>query len=45
VWKLAILLEASYHRWLAGTAVDPFFATLDEGVPALLARARAVAGA
>ena len=44
LWKLAILLEASYHRWLAGTATDPFFATLDTGVPMLLARARAVAG-
>jgi aminoglycoside phosphotransferase (APT) family kinase protein len=45
VWKLAILLEASYHRWLAGMAQDPFFATLDTGVPALLARAREVCGA
>jgi len=45
VWKLAILLEASYHRWLAGMADDPFFARLDEGVPALLARAREVCGA
>ena len=45
VWKLAILLEASYHRWLAGMADDPFFATLDTGVPALLARAREVSGA
>jgi aminoglycoside phosphotransferase (APT) family kinase protein len=45
VWKLAILLEASYHRWLAGMADDPFFARLDEGVPALLARAREISGA
>ena len=45
VWKLAILLEASYHRWLAGMADDPFFARLDDGVPALLARAREVCGA
>jgi hypothetical protein len=45
IWKLAILLEASYHRWLAGMADDAFFATLDEGVPALLARAREVSGA
>ncbi len=45
VWKLAILLEASYHRWLAGMTQDPFFQTLDSGVPALLARAREVAGA
>lgn len=45
IWKLAVLLEASYHRWLAGMAGDPFFATLDSGVPGLLARARSVAGA
>ncbi|MGZ4611370.1 MAG: phosphotransferase family protein [Actinomycetes bacterium] len=42
VWKLAILLEASYHRHLAGTTDDPFFATLADGVPALLAHARSV---
>ncbi len=45
LWKLAILLEASYARHLAGTTDDPFFALLDRGVPALLARARRVAGA
>ena len=45
IWKLAILLEASYHRWLAGMADDPFFARLDVGVPALLARARETCGA
>jgi aminoglycoside phosphotransferase (APT) family kinase protein len=45
VWKLAVLLEASYYRHLAGTTDDPFFATLETGVPALLARAREAAGA
>ncbi|MGE5765275.1 MAG: phosphotransferase family protein [Mycobacterium leprae] len=45
VWKLAILLEASYHRWLAGEAEDPFFARLEAGVPALFRRARDVCGA
>ncbi|MEI6230460.1 MAG: phosphotransferase family protein [Actinomycetes bacterium] len=45
IWKLAILLEASYYRFLAGTADDPFFAKLDQGVPALLRRAREVTGA
>ncbi len=45
LWKLAILLEASYHRWLAGSSDDAFFAELDTGVPALLARAREVCGA
>ncbi|HLY30878.1 MAG TPA: phosphotransferase family protein [Ktedonobacterales bacterium] len=42
IWKLAILLEGSYKRHLAGTTDDPFFATLDHGVPALAARALAV---
>jgi aminoglycoside phosphotransferase (APT) family kinase protein len=42
IWKLAILLEGSYKRHLAGTTDDPFFATLDAGVPALAARALAV---
>jgi aminoglycoside phosphotransferase (APT) family kinase protein len=45
IWKLAILLEASYARHLAGTTDDPFFALLDQGVPTLLARAREVAHA
>ena len=45
VWKLAVLLEASYHRHLAGSTDDPFFATLEQGVPALLAQAREVCGA
>ena len=45
IWKLAILLEASYHRWLAGMSDDPFFASLDAGVPALLRRARETCGA
>jgi aminoglycoside phosphotransferase (APT) family kinase protein len=44
-WKLAILLEASYNRHLAGTTDDPFFALLDVGVPALLDYARRVSGA
>jgi aminoglycoside phosphotransferase (APT) family kinase protein len=44
IWKLAVLLEASYHRHLAGSTDDPFFATLEQGVPALLAHARATSG-
>ena len=39
VWKLAILLEGSYARHLMGTTDDPFFAALEQGVPALAARA------
>ncbi|MGO8951379.1 MAG: phosphotransferase family protein [Ktedonobacterales bacterium] len=42
IWKLAILLEGSYARHLAGTTDDPFFAQLGEGVPALAHRALAV---
>jgi aminoglycoside phosphotransferase (APT) family kinase protein len=44
-WKLAILLEGSYARHLAGMTDDPFFARLGEGVPGLAARALAVARA
>ena len=40
VWKLAILLEGSYARHLAGMTDDPFFAEMEHGVPALAARAR-----
>lgn len=43
VWKLAILLEGSYARHLMGTTDDPFFASLEEGVPALAARALSIA--
>ncbi len=42
IWKLAVLLEGSYKRHLAGTTDDPFFATLGVGVPALASRALAV---
>ena len=44
LWKLAILLEGSYRRFIEGTATDPFFALLDDGVPRLAARARAYSG-
>lgn len=43
-WKLAILLEGSYARHLAGATDDPFFARMEAGVPALALRGRAVAG-
>jgi aminoglycoside phosphotransferase (APT) family kinase protein len=39
VWKLAILLEGNYVRYLAGTTDDSFYALLDKGVPALARRA------
>jgi aminoglycoside phosphotransferase (APT) family kinase protein len=43
VWKLAILLEGSYARHLAGVTDDPFFGGLEEGVPALAAIALSLA--
>ena len=39
IWKLAILLEGSYARHLAGMTDDPFFAQMEEGVPSLARRA------
>jgi aminoglycoside phosphotransferase (APT) family kinase protein/kynurenine formamidase len=39
LWKIAILLEGSYQRFLAGTTADPFFVLLEDGVPRLAARA------
>ena len=45
IWKLAILLEGSYARHLAGVTDDPFFAELEHGVPALARRARGEARA
>lgn len=40
VFKLATLLEGSYARHLAGVTDDPFFAELEDGVPALARRAQ-----
>ena len=45
IWKLAILLEGSYARHLAGMTDDPFFAKMEQGVPELAARALEVAKA
>jgi len=42
IWKLAILLEGSYARHLAGMTDDPFFAKMEQGVPALARRALAL---
>lgn len=44
IWKLAILLEGSYARHLAGMTDDLFFARMEQGVPALGERARSIAG-
>jgi aminoglycoside phosphotransferase (APT) family kinase protein len=43
IWKLAILLEGSYARHLAGMTDDPFFARMEQGVPELAERARSIA--
>ena len=40
-WKAAIFLEGSYRRFGAGTTEDPYFASLEAGVPDLAALARA----
>jgi aminoglycoside phosphotransferase (APT) family kinase protein len=40
MWKMALLLEASYTRFLAGTTDDVFFAELETGIPQLLAATR-----
>ena len=44
IWKLAILLEGSYARHLAGMTDDPFVAEMEHGVPSLARRALEVAG-
>jgi aminoglycoside phosphotransferase (APT) family kinase protein len=43
IWKLAILLEGSYARHLAGATDDPFFAEMEHAVPALARRALGIA--
>jgi aminoglycoside phosphotransferase (APT) family kinase protein len=39
LWKSAVFLEGSYARLLSGTTDDPFFASLEAGVPELAERA------
>ena len=43
LWKASIFLENSYGRFVAGTTSDPFFASLEQGVPRLAGRALALA--
>ncbi|HZE66421.1 MAG TPA: phosphotransferase family protein [Sporichthyaceae bacterium] len=45
MWKMALLLEASYTRFLAGTTDDEFFARLDTAIPRLLAATRDLSAA
>ncbi|MDX6623355.1 MAG: hypothetical protein QOE75_1287, partial [Solirubrobacterales bacterium] len=35
LWKAAIFLEGNYKRFVAGTTADPYYAELEQGVPAL----------
>jgi aminoglycoside phosphotransferase (APT) family kinase protein len=42
-WKLAILLEGSFARHLAGMTDDPFFARMERVVPILARRGLAIA--
>ena len=44
VWKLAILLEGSFARHLAGVTDDAFFSYLGQSVPALARRAESLTG-
>jgi aminoglycoside phosphotransferase (APT) family kinase protein len=40
LWKIAILLEGSYKRFIRRTTNDQFFARLEDGVPRVAATAR-----
>ena len=42
LWKSAIFFEGSYRRFKSGTTDDPYFESLDEGMPELAAGALAV---
>ena len=44
LFKLACIMEGSYARYLAARSDDPYFATLEQAVPALAARALSYAG-
>ncbi|HEV3123125.1 MAG TPA: phosphotransferase family protein [Candidatus Dormibacteraeota bacterium] len=44
LFKLACVLEGSFARHVAGTSDDPYFATLEAGVPALARRALSFSG-
>ena len=39
LFKLACVMEGSYARFKAGTSDDAYFASLEQGVPALARRA------
>jgi aminoglycoside phosphotransferase (APT) family kinase protein len=43
VWKLAISLEGSYGRYLAGADTDPFFGTMEHIIPAMAEHAWEIA--
>jgi aminoglycoside phosphotransferase (APT) family kinase protein len=43
IWKIAVILEGGYKRYLAGTTNDPFFERVREGVPRVARNALALA--
>jgi aminoglycoside phosphotransferase (APT) family kinase protein len=43
LFKLACIIEGSYHRWRTGRSDDPYHGRFEVRVPALVARAAAVA--
>jgi aminoglycoside phosphotransferase (APT) family kinase protein len=44
LWKSAAFLESSYRRFIEGRAPDPYFATLEQGVPEVAGRALTLIG-
>jgi aminoglycoside phosphotransferase (APT) family kinase protein len=44
-WKAAIFLEGNYKRFVAGTTADPYYASLEAGVPELARTALALSRA
>jgi aminoglycoside phosphotransferase (APT) family kinase protein len=44
LWKVAIVLEGSYQRYIARSTDDPYFARLKDGVPTLAQRALCTLG-
>jgi aminoglycoside phosphotransferase (APT) family kinase protein len=42
IWKVAVIIEGGYKRFLAGSTNDPFFTEVEAGVPRLAERALAL---
>jgi aminoglycoside phosphotransferase (APT) family kinase protein len=39
MWKIVIIIEGGFRRYLAGSTADPFFEQVDEGLPRVASRA------